>query len=166
MRLPDDLPLGEARKRLRDVVDDGDTCPCCGQMAKVYRRTITASMARALAKVQRVEGVTPHARNEQGYVKVADFLTVNELADFPKLRYWGLIAQAPGTRDDGSPRVGYWRITPLGLAWLRGEDRVISHVRVYNGRSLGLDGDRWLSRDDVRGFDYAALMAGITITPS
>ena len=40
--------LGGARDWLRDRVEKGAKCPCCGQFAKVYRRTITSGMARAL----------------------------------------------------------------------------------------------------------------------
>ena len=34
--------------------------------------------------------------------------------DWAKLKFWGLIEEKPDVRDDGSPRVGYWRMTPLG----------------------------------------------------
>ena len=35
-----EMTLDEAKAWLRDQVDDGAHCPCCGQFAKVYKRRI------------------------------------------------------------------------------------------------------------------------------
>jgi hypothetical protein len=48
------------------------------------------------------------------------------------LRLWELIEQQPGERDDGSWRVGWYKITRQGVDFVRGELRVRKYVYLYN----------------------------------
>lgn len=148
----DDLPLGEARALLRLLVDDGAECPCCRQYAKVYRRSIHASMASALIAVYRANG--------RDWGKVTDLLTHRQNADFAKLAHWGLIQADDGHREDGSKRTGVWRVTFVGELWLLGKTTVAKYVRVYNGRRLTFVEDEQVGIRDALGdeFDYGQLM--------
>jgi hypothetical protein len=143
--------LAEARDWLRERVDDGETCPCCGQFAKVYRRRIHATMARDL--------ITFHKLSPDGeWVHVPTALVLRG-GDFAKLAFWGLIEERGGERGDGSDRVGWWRTTRLGRSFVRGAVPVPKYARIYNGRCLGLAGEALYIREALgKRFDYAELM--------
>lgn len=99
--------LAEAQAWLRDRIDDGETCPCCDQFAKVYRRRLNASMARGLILFYRAHGVFwGHAPSTPGIAELG--------GEFARLRWWCLIQEHDGGRDDGNPHAGQWRITPTG----------------------------------------------------
>jgi hypothetical protein len=53
---------------------------------------------------------------------------------------WHLVAELDEPRDDGG-RAGYWRVTELGVEFLRGTLRVPKYARVYDGRRLGFAGE-------------------------
>lgn len=152
----DTTPLGQVRALIRDHVDEGITCPACRQRAQVYRRTITGKMAAFLIELSR----TP-ADPITGFVYIPAMRHAQ--GDSVKLRYWGLIQGLVGLREDGSNRVGYWRITEEGSRFVAGDGRVPKHVRVYDGESLGYaEGAPLISIRECLGkrFDYDALMAG------
>lgn len=145
--------LDVARGWLRERVDEGVKCPCCTQMAKVYRRKITSTVARDLILVchRYTVGDWFHLPTEGGYG-----------GDFAKLAYWSLAEQDIGVRPDGSDRVGWWRITDDGERYVADQLRVPKYARVYNGRCLNLMGDLVGVRDALgTKFNYADLMAGI-----
>lgn len=146
-------PLAEAIAWLRDRVDDpGEKCPCCTQLAKVYHRHITSSMARTLIAMWRAAGTdwcnVPNLINRKG-------------ADEAKLRYWGLVEPQPGERGDGSTRTGWWRVTDKGRDYVHGKVLVPYTAHVYDSRCLGLHGDDKSIHDALgHRFNYRELMAG------
>jgi len=145
------MSLAEARGWLRDNLDSGARCPCCTQIAKVYRRRIHAAMARDLCHVHSACGVEWfHVRTALGH----------DGGDFAKLAYWSLVEESTGRRDDGG-RVGWWRITDHGRAFVLGQARVPKYARIYDGRCLGLTGDPVSIRDALGSrFNYDDLMEG------
>jgi hypothetical protein len=73
--------------------------------------------------------------------------------------HWRLMEQQPGYRKDGSNRVGWWRLTDRGRAFVRGEIKVPSKARIYANRCLGFTGDPWTISDALRHpFDFRELM--------
>ncbi|OYN81720.1 hypothetical protein [Mycolicibacterium sphagni] len=155
--------LDAARDWLRDRVDDGEECPCCRQFAKVYKRKLNAGMARVLIAMYRKAGTDwtylPHVDLKDGEKR----RTVGHSGEMCMTRYWGLIEAYPDTkREDGSSRVGWWRLTPLGVEFVLGRTQVPKYARVYSSRCLGLTGDP-VSITDALGtkFNYADLMAGV-----
>ena len=148
--MEDDETLGAAREWLRHRVDEGATCPCCTQFAKVYRRKINAGMAHALIHMYR------HAQTEWFYLP--DITSRWQGRDEAGLRYWALIEELQEKREDGG-RAGWWRITPLGHRFVLREVRVPKYARVYDGRCLSLTGEP-VSITDALGdkFDYDELM--------
>lgn len=148
-----DWTLEEVREWLRDRVDDGAKCPCCTQFAKVYRRKITVQAARVLIRMYHAAGTD--------WVNLPDLIE-RKGADEAKPRYWGLLEAMEGTRPDGSSRVGWWRLTPEGVAFVRDELRVPKYARIYDGRCLSLEGDPVGIRDALgTKFRYDELMAGV-----
>ncbi len=153
---PDLVTLADARSWLREQLDEGATCPCCSQFARIYRRKLTSTATRALIALYRtntedfehlptvVRWRTPDVAHQGGYVSLAG--------------YWGLMEEERVRREDGG-RAGYWRITDLGARWLNKETIVPKYVRLYDGRVLGFDGEL-VSVVDSLGtrFDYTELM--------
>jgi hypothetical protein len=151
----DEMPLGEARTCLRGLVEEGHTCPLCQQLAKVYRRTLNAGMARALVVFYRQAG-TDWAHKPT----LLDGLGA-AARDESLLRFWGLFEEESAVREDGG-RASVWRVTPQGEAWVKCETTVPKYVRVYAGRCLGLEGDPITVRDALGNrFDYGELMRGV-----
>lgn len=148
------LTLTDARGWLRDRVDEGAECPCCTQFAKVYRRKINSGMARALITLWHKAG--------RDYVHLNS--TVSAIShEAAQLSWWGLIEQDPEIEREDGGRSSFWRITPLGVAWLHNRCTVPKYARVYNGRVLSMIESESHSIVDALGtrFDYAELMAGL-----
>ena len=151
MTFTDAMTLAEARDELRGLVlDGGHPCPCCTQLAKVYRRTIHATMARSL--------IVMYRRSPTEIVHLPSLFPRRAAADVPKLRHWGLIEEEAATREDGG-RAGYWRVTPTGGAFVRQQLTVPKYAHVYDNRLLSLQGAD-VSVVDCLGkrFDYRELM--------
>lgn len=151
--------LHEARLRTLEARWlEGAHCPCCDQFAKVYRRKFTSSMSRALIYIygyfQRPDAET--------WLHVDKFLkkTPVNCREFVITIAWGVIERMPGERPDGSRRVGYYRITDLGKAFVERRAKIPARVYFYNQESIGQD-DKVVSIDECLGvkFDYGELMA-------
>jgi hypothetical protein len=132
---PDSASLGGARAWLREQASgDGASCPCCSQFTKVYRRTITSTLAANLLRVWRDVGTGE------------PFHMPSKLAayggDMAKLRYWLLITDTDSDQVDVTGRAGWWKITEAGEAFARGEIKVPKHALVFDGKCLGLDSSR------------------------
>lgn len=151
--LPEDLPLYEHKEWLREHLDDGARCPCCTQLAKVYRRRINSGMARALIHQYKTVG--------KDYAHTTK-LCAQYTHEAAQLAWWGLISDEGGRREDGG-RSGWWRITEAGLLFVQHAILVPKYARVYDGRLLSLDDSKTVSIIECLGarFDYRELMAGV-----
>jgi hypothetical protein len=137
---------------LRARVDEGASCPCCTQFAKVYRRKLNAGIAVGLIRVWRTAG--DQWCNLRATVAGAS----NHVAS---AEWWGLLVESPQRRDDGG-RGKAWRLTPDGVAYVRHELAVPKYARVYDGRCLSLDGEpQNIGHALGKRFDYRELMDGI-----
>jgi hypothetical protein len=151
------LSLAEAREELRAHLPEGVTCPCCGQYAKLYKRSINASMARSLVLIDR------WCREHPGeWLHVPSYLTqlrANATNDAALLRHWGLIEQQEGLREDGSKRSGFYRVTELGHAFVARAAQVPRYALLYSQELLGLTGEL-VGIEEALGarFDYSELM--------
>lgn len=148
--------LEEARAQVQAGLDEGIECPCCGQFAKIYRRKLNASMAKAMCALARYAG-------DHRWVHLFGFLTKHGVqhSDAPMLRHWGLIEESPTERPDGNPRAGMYRITARGLRFTSLLDTVPEHVLLFNGDVLGW-AERRVSLREALGtkFSYDELMRG------
>lgn len=148
------MSLAEARKLLQSFLDEGHKCPCCDQLAKVYKRPLFASMAIDLLRAYRSHGVGRwfHLPSEPEKMPNGGATGVS--------RYWGLIEEETDVRRDDGGRAGFWRVTPLGERWLLGEISVPKYARVYDGKLLGLCGEPWTIRQALgKRFNYDEIMA-------
>lgn len=145
----DTIEYGKAWLRAR--LDDGDHCPLCGQHAKMYKRKINSGMARSLIHIYRIGGT--------GWVHVRAIGAQSR--EEGKLAYWGLLEEQQSTGVHGG-RAGYWRVTPKGVAFIRGHQAVPKYAKVYNGKVYGFEGNP-VSIKDALGekFNYEDLMRGV-----
>lgn len=148
----DDWTLAQARDWLRERVDEGERCPCCDQLAKVYRRKLTSSIGAVLIAMWRT--------NYNGWVYLPAIRSAGQ--DEVIARFWFLIEGDEMRREDGSKRTGWWRLTDLGVGFVHNEVKVPKYARIYNNRLLNLDPAQSVSIVDVLGakFDYTELMEG------
>lgn len=158
--------LEDAKKWLRANFSKGATCPCCHQFVKLYKRSLNKSSAYVLLLIACyfqgdaveewlhvpsyiAEMVSDHPRRAAAV-----------RGDWAKLKFWGLIEEKPETRADGSPRAGYWKLTPLGRQFVKRQVKVPSHVYIYNGSPLPKTVDKMITIDEALGteFSYAEIM--------
>jgi hypothetical protein len=153
----DDMKLGEAREVLRALVDEGHSCPCCTQMAKVYRRKINSTMARAMIALYRA---SVYAADGEWPVLHGPSLP-GDTHEISQLSWWGLVEEERIRRPDGG-RAGYWRVTPKGWKWVRQHITIPKYARIYDSRVLSLVGDPVNVQDCLGSrFSYVELMAGL-----
>jgi hypothetical protein len=146
----DQATLGQAKRWLLDHVDQGERCPCCTQMAKVYYRAVTSTAARALIVLHH-RGGWVHVPSEAGLARAG--------GEIARMAYWQLIEEGDATRTDGG-HAGWWRITETGRAWVRQEITIPKYARIYDGRCLGLKGEPTSITDTLgRRFNLRELMA-------
>lgn len=146
------VTLEEARQWLRERITDGEKCPCCTQLAKVYKRKINSGMAAALINQWN------HVGTDMAHTRDLWLPFSKEAA---QLQWWGLVEQDQQLRDDGGAS-GRWRITGQGVRFIRKQLVVPKYARVYDGRNLGLFGDLVSITDSLGSkFNYSELMAGV-----
>lgn len=145
-----DMTVREAQNVLRALLDEGHVCPVCTQFAKVYRFGFNAAMARGL--------ISMYQRGRRGWVNVPELGLPG--GHMLKARFWRLIEKPEELiREDGSTRVGIWRVTEEGERFVLCRMQIASHARIYNNRCLGLAG-RSVDIQQVLGkrFNYHELM--------
>ena len=98
-----------------------DVCQACGAKTVRYKHSLSKGLAGALASLYRKAGLHPCRISDIG-------LTHTQVANFQKLKYWGLAATM--TKRDNS---GFWIVTVLGSQWLRGLKAVPKSVWTYRG---------------------------------
>jgi len=142
-------------------LDQGVTCPCCDQLAKLYSRKFNRNMAVCLIEMYRL------VRMEPAHVRV---LTDSKLfkdnmhgGNFATSRYWGVIEQLDREpeEEDIKRTSGTWRLTNSGLEFIMGRLRLPRHIFTYNGTYLGSSGeDDMIDVSNALGspFNYSELM--------
>ena len=153
--------LDEARKQVEEGMAKGITCPCCGQLCKLYKRKLNAGMAKALLWLVRW-----HIKNGWGaWVHVnnsCDRATLKTAGDVAKLRYWHFI-EAKANEDTKKRTSGIWKMTQKGRDFVLGKITAPGHVRVYNQQVMGFSDVQITFREALGDhFDYEELMKEIT----
>ena len=153
--------LDDARAHVREFMRTGVRCPCCGQYCRIYKRKMHATMALALVMIYHWFRQNPNA----GWLHVPAFLVKVKRdstiagGDAAKLRFWGVIERAPGERDDGSDRIGRYRITEIGRQFVEGKIAIPRYVFLYNQSLLRVSEEMTTIREALGDrFSYEALM--------
>jgi len=109
-------------------------CPCCGQMAKHYRRSIHRKMAVALAFLYREDQKRPG-----DWVNVREIYGPGLSGDYAKLRHWGLI-EPKDTRTKTVNSSGFWKITETGKNFVRNGAAIPKYAFVFDNVCLKTEG--------------------------
>ena len=128
---PESLTVREVRAYMAKAIEKGERCPCCDQYAKIYRRKLGASMARAIIDMY-IAGRTSWVH--------APTVCKNGNHDEAKLRYWGLTEEDDNAGGERGGRSGYWRVTARGEQFVLGRTTVPRYARIYLGRLMSLEG--------------------------
>jgi hypothetical protein len=164
----EDVTLKELREQLSADLKAGKivTCACCEQKCKVYKRTITRTMAIALLLFTRYTRPgepfhLPTLLSDPPGDLPATLRAGFHGGDPVKLKYWGMIESASKEkRPDGSKRNGWYVVTPFGRSFARGEVFAKKHVRTYNERVLRMEEPLIkISTALGEGFDFNELMS-------
>ena len=127
--------LEQARRWVMERARKGVKCPCCGRHVQVYKRKLNRTMVQALHLMWVAGGTTEwrHAPTVlQGFAK--------EAKDVAKCALWDLIEEEKARRPDGG-RSGWWRVTPEGEEFLKGNHAVHRYAVVYQDRVIDHTGD-------------------------
>lgn len=153
------LTLEEAKNWLRSRLSDGAACPCCQQFAKIYRRQIHSGMAYGLVILYQLDPTGKSFWHLKDITKTGNAYSI--AGDFAKLEYWGLIEEQELLSEGEKKSSGSWRLTELGIRFVRREAKVNKYTRIYNGKALkNSDNQPQVTIDQCLGkkFSYYELM--------
>ena len=149
--------LVEAQDRFRAELKTraAVSCPCCNRTAKVYKRHITAPMARFLLWLAR------HSKlNNVEWVHIDEIpqeIFLPARGDYSKLAFWRLIENMPNDRPE-TKNSGFWKLGPAAVPYLAGEPMPYTAFVLF-GDCIGFSDDKTTISDALdEEFDYAALM--------
>lgn len=152
--------LVEAKKLVQEGSKQpkGINCPCCGQLCKIYKRTLRADMASWLMWLIREYYRDPR------WIHVTEckydyMLTMG--GDYAKLLHWKMIVQKEN--DDEKKRTsGLWKPTDRGVSFVTGAISVPKQALIFNAKFIGWS-DEQITITDALGekFSYKELMTGI-----
>jgi hypothetical protein len=120
-----------------------DKCPHCGAKIVRYKHAINVWLVKALRQLASCGGTANIA--EIG-------LTHNQVCNFQKLKYWGLVEKGD---DDGT-----WTVTERGYAFLAGEEEIPKQAITFRGQTENHEGEMvkvldYLSSAWTRRVEYA-----------
>jgi hypothetical protein len=154
----EETTLYEAIIYLDENKREGVHCPCCNQLAKIYKRSINATMVKPLIKLYKLHKFN---FNWMDYHHIASFEAQKAGGgDFAKLSYWGLIEEKIKDSTNTTSRTsGLWRITHFGKMFVEGMYRVQKYVLLYDSKLLRFEGDYLYIKDCLGNkFNYEELM--------
>lgn len=148
------MTLSEAR-RIWEVMtaDKGGYCPCCDRFGKVYTVPISAMMAKSLLWMASNFG--------EEWVDMPDKAPrwITRSNSFNKLKNWGLVTQMPTEPSDKKKSSGFWKVTPNGMRFAKGEIQMPKHAFTYNDSVLKLSDKTTYIQDCFdKKFNYAEAM--------
>jgi len=146
----------EARKKLeKNFRDETQTCPCCDQLVKLYKRKLNTKMAKCLIDLYKLPN------SDTKYYHTSCLESYDGGGDFAKLRYWKLIREMSNS-DKSKRSSGFWKITATGQLFVENKSRVASHILMYNQEFYGYTDTQIDIYDGLADkFDYEELMKDI-----
>lgn len=148
--------VSDARLALLEAVRGGRSvdCPCCDRLARIYKRPLYAVMAKFLCDLARLT-----FELESEWVHVDKLSPKN--GNYAFLVHWGFAFPAD-KRSEVSNALGFWRITPAGLAFAKGATRASASVKLFQNTPVEWD-KKTVSIEEAlkKQFDYFELMKGV-----
>ncbi|HMA06057.1 MAG TPA: hypothetical protein VKO45_09060, partial [Methanomicrobiales archaeon] len=111
------LTVVAAQDSLRECMDDGSKCPCCGRPVQWSPIPLGAGKAVTLIRMMRY-----HDLHKVDWIHM--LRDVNNFGlpsrDYGSLEYWGFVEPKGVAKEDGNPDSGFWRLTQKGRAFAMG----------------------------------------------
>ena len=151
--------LKEAQALVEQHRHKGIHCPCCGQMARNYKRHLNAPMARALIWLVRraLSKPTPWVD-----LRVEAPKFVHASRELAKLKHWKLIAQKEAESKRGARTCGIWRPTERGVQFAQGKIVLPSYVILYDNHIIAVSNVPISIRDSLKKrFKFEDLWRGL-----
>lgn len=117
-------------------MDYKKTCPHCGHQETAYTHSLNEGLAVAFKRLCEYYLKSHRACNVNKELE----LTHNQLANFQKLRYFGLVSDTP----EG------WYPSQLGLDWYFGKVRIANPAGSLNNVPLADDHEAWRTHKNGR----------------
>lgn len=151
--MKDDNTLQEAKQYLRKHWKQGVSCPCCGQLVKLYKFKLNSAAALSLISLYKQSS----AWGEDVHVSKISHVSSSG-GNFAQLAHWRLIEAVINT-DTQKRTSGKWRITDKGITFVTHQLRVPAYMLRFDGKCLGFS-EQMISIKEALGakFDYAELM--------
>jgi hypothetical protein len=149
--------LKEGKERFFQEVErsKGGFCPCCGRFGKVYKRKLNRPMANGLIWLFKM-----FLANGEKFVSIGDAAprhVVRNGGSLASNRWWGFVEERLNPKKQRTS--GYWKITPKGREFIRGEITVPSHCVLFNNSIQSFSGELIdISYALGEPFDYKELM--------
>jgi hypothetical protein len=149
---PHQFPFGnqakveEVRKWLEGTISEGAICPCCGQIARVYVRTLSSAISVALILICR----TALAQADE-WVHVPTLLSnwpelMRGGGEYGKAVHWDLLEARMDAEGEGK---GWYRPTEKGIAFVEEAIMLPEYVHIYDGRRIEFSGRNIGVRDSL-----------------
>lgn len=122
----------------QDLYGKGTYCKHCGQHAQMYRKPLSAAVARFLIRLYRAHqrlGDDRYFTTRELHPKDNKASTEGVLA-----RFWGLTVIADASNKVGAPS-GAHKLTDKGRRFVQNLEHVKSHAHIYNGELIKVDGE-------------------------
>ncbi len=133
--------LKEARDYVRAGFRKGVKCPCCGQLAKLYKRKVDKTMAKTLIWMVRSQQETGQEWYE--FAELPESQHKKGGGNYAQLRYWRLLEKGKNQStllpDSHS---GIWRPTQRGIDFAHNLLVIDKYALVYNNKCLGFEGEQ------------------------
>ena len=146
--------LNEGIEWVNTNKNNGCICPCCGQIAKTYKRKLNSGMAVELINLYKLSKNS----NDQWHHHSA-FASVKG-GEISKLLYWGLVEEMSKDSEQAKTKTsGYWSITQKGKMFVTRKIMVEKHIYVFDTKLLGFS-DEYTDIVDSLGskFNYQELI--------
>ena len=122
-------------------------CEHCGAKMVEYPHKINEPMVKSLQAIYKA--------NKQEPTLISDILIHNQICNFYKLKYWGLVTKSSGD--------GYWQLTDRAVLFLFNQVTLPHRVWTFRDKLIRFDTDKLLGIYDVdEGYqkrDYYVAMA-------
>lgn len=150
---PMSATISQATDWMENHIFNGKHCPVCECWTQAYTWSLRDTWVEVLRQV---------AHDPDEWVALAKYSKTN-VQNSALLRHWGLIQREEGRRKDGFKSTGKYRVTDIGLQFLRGETSVPRKVQTFDSTFMGFsdENDR-VYVHEVLGyqFNFDAFMRG------
>jgi predicted transcriptional regulator len=145
----------EAKTYLRANFEKGATCPCCGQLVKLWKHALNSSIVRTL--------IAMHVRHLSGQEYIHIMKEVKLTTMYGIAEYWKLIeAKEHDIADDNNKASGLWKLTPKGTEFVEMRILVPKYVYVFNDKVDGFSKEETnIEACLAKGFVYRDLIKGL-----